>query len=455
MSKTPPSAIERETQRLMDRVRARDPHQPEFHQAVEEVVHSVMPAVLDNPQYSGARILERLVEPDRVVSFRVAYEDDEGDIQVHRAWRVQFSLALGPYKGGFRFHPSVTESVLKFLGFEQVLKNSLTGLSLGGGKGGSDFNPKGKSDREIMRFCQALMRELYRHVGADTDVPAGDIGVGTREIGFLFGAYKRLVNAFTGTFTGKGLAYGGTLLRTEATGYGAVHFACEMLRHHGDGMKGRTALVSGSGNVALYAMEKLEMLGAKAITASDSSGFVHDPKGIVGERLDFLRDLKENRRGRIEEYAEHFKEATFHEGKRPWGAKADLALPCATQNEVEASDARALVESGVRAVVEGANMPCSAEAVHILQEADVLFGPGKAANAGGVATSGLEMSQNATGISWSRERVDEQLKDIMRNIHQQCVTHGAEEGRPVNYVRGANLAGFHRVAEAMVAHGVD
>ena len=446
-------AVHEETKRFMQRIEARDPNQAEFHQAVREVVESVMPVVLDNKDYQQAAILERIVEPDRIISFRVAYEDDSGNVQVNRAWRVQFSLALGPYKGGFRFHPSVNESILKFLGFEQIFKNSLTGLTLGGAKGGANFDPKGKSDREIMRFCQSLMRELFRHIGPDTDVPAGDIGVGAREIGYLFGAYQLLANQFTGTFTGKGLEYGGSLLRTEATGYGAVHFACEMLRHAGESLSGQTALVSGSGNVALYAMQKLEQLGAKAITASDSRGFVHDPEGFVGERLAHLIDLKEKRRGRISEYVNRYPNAQYYPGKRPWGVPANLAIPSATQNEVNAEDARTMVNNGVKLLVEGANMPSTAEAVSILTQGGVKFGPAKAANAGGVATSGLEMSQNATRLSWTRDEVDRRLRAIMADIHKKCVEHGSgPEG--VDYVKGANRAGFHRVAQTMLAYGI-
>lgn len=448
-------ALRREVDRFMDKVRARDSGAPEFHQAVREVVESVMPVVLDHEAYRDHKILERMTEPDRVVSFRVVYEDDRGEIHVHRAWRVQFSQALGPYKGGFRFHPSVTEGTLKFLGFEQVFKNSLTGLSLGAGKGGANFDPKGKSDREVMRFCQALMRELFRHLGPDTDVPAGDIGVSAREVGYLFGSYKRLKNTFTGTFTGKGLAFGGSLLRLEATGYGTVHFACHMLEHRGESITGRRALVSGSGNVAIYAMQKLEQLGALAVTASDSSGFVYDEDGIVGEKLEFLRDLKEHRRGRIQAYAERFPRARFHPGARPWSVPGDLAIPCATQNELDGSDAEILVKNGVQAVVEGANMPCTTDAVAVLRAHRVPFGPGKAANAGGVATSGLEMSQNAARVRWTREEVDLRLRAIMTEIHRKCVDHGRHDDGFVDYVQGANLAGFHRVAEAMLAYGLD
>lgn len=448
-------ALQREIDRFMAWVVEENPHQPEFHQAVEEVVQSVMPAVLDREDYRKFEVLHRLVEPDRIVSFRVAFINDENEVEVHRAWRVQFSQALGPYKGGFRLHPSVNESVLKFLGFEQTFKNSLTGLSLGGAKGGANFDPKGRSDTEVMRFCRALMTELHRHLGPDTDIPAGDVGVGAREIGYLFGASKRLSNTFTGVFTGKGLAFGGSRLRTEATGYGAVHFGCLMLNERGEGMEGKRAIVSGSGNVALYAMERLEGMGARAVTASDSHGFVHDPEGIVKERLAWLVDLKEKRRGRVREYAERFPSATFHEGKKPWGIEADMALPCATENELDAEDAKELAEGGVLVVVEGANMPCTASAVEALDQAGVAFGPGKAANAGGVAVSGLEMSQNSVRERWPRDEVDRRLAGIMNEIHAQCAEHGKREDGTIDYVKGANLASFYRVAEAMLAYGVD
>lgn len=448
-------ALRNEVDRFMSWVAQRNPHQREFHQAVHEVVESVMPAVLEREDFRKAKILHRLTEPDRVLSFRVAYTDDAGEVQIHRAWRVQFSQAIGPYKGGFRFHPSVDESVLKFLGFEQIFKNSLTGLSLGGGKGGADFDPKGRSDGEVMRFCRALMSELYRHLGPDTDIPAGDIGVGAREIGYLFGAYKKLANTFTGVLTGKGLAFGGSRLRTEATGYGAVHFGGLMLGEKGESLEGKRAIVSGSGNVALYAMERLAKQGARAVTASDSGGFVHDPEGIAGERLEFLKDLKEHRRGRVSEYAERYSSATYHEGARPWGVEGDIAFPCATQNELEAGDARRLVDNGVLAVVEGANMPCTSDAIQVLEEGGVAYGPGKAANAGGVATSGLEMSQNSSRESWSREEVNRRLEAIMEDIHAKCVEFGRVDGGRIDYAKGANLAGFHRVAEAMLAYGVD
>ncbi len=448
------TAARAEVDKFMKGLVKRNPGEPEFHQAVQEVAETVMPHVLEHPEYRKAQILERMTEPDRIVIFRVSWEDDDGNVRANRAWRVQFNHAIGPYKGGMRFHPSVTLSVLKFLGFEQVFKNSLTGLPMGGAKGGSNFNPRGKSDREVMRFCQSLMIELARHIGEDTDVPAGDIGVGAREISYMFGQYKRLQNRFVGTLTGKGLCFGGSLVRTEATGYGAVYFMREMLEHAGEGIERRTALVSGSGNVALYCIEKLLQFGAKVLTASDSGGFIHDPDGIDEEKLAWLKDLKEVRRGRIHEYAERFTGATFHEGARPWAVKADLAFPCATQNELDGDDARRLLENGVTAVAEGANMPSTLDAVRSFLESRVLFGPAKAANAGGVAVSGLEQSQNAMRISWSREEVDGRLVDIMKKIHARCVEHGAEDEGFVNYVRGANVAGFEKVACAMLAYGV-
>jgi len=392
-----------------------------------------------------------MTEPDRVITFRVTWEDDAGNIRVNRAWRVQFNNSIGPYKGGMRFHRDVTLSVLKFLGFEQVFKNSLTTLPMGGAKGGSNFNPKDKSPREVMRFCQSLMVELHRHIGEDTDVPAGDIGVGSREISYMFGMYKRLNNRFAGILTGKGLAFGGSALRTEATGYGAVYFLREMLAHQSDGIRGKTAVVSGSGNVALYAMEKLIDLGATVLTASDSSGFIHDPSGIDAGKLAWLKTLKEVRRGRIEEYAEKFG-CEFHAGLRPWHVPCNFALPCATQNELSADDAASLIKNGVIAVVEGANMPSAAGAVRRFIDAKVLFAPGKAANAGGVAVSGLEQSQNAIRISWSHEEVNERLEGIVKKIHHQCILHGEENGH-VNYVKGANIAGFIKVADAMLAYG--
>lgn len=439
---------------FMAEVIRRNPGELEFHQAVHEVAESVMPLVLDDARYRDEMILERMAEPDRVISFRVCWEDDRGAVHINRAFRVQFNGAIGPYKGGMRFHPSVTLGVLKFLGFEQTFKNSLTGLPMGGGKGGSTFDPKGKSDREVMRFCHALMTELHRHIGERTDVPAGDIGVGAREVGYMFGAYRQLENRFTGAFTGKGRAFGGSAIRPEATGYGLVYFTEAMLGTRGEGIRGKTATVSGSGNVALYCMEKLAHLGATVVTASDSSGFVHDPNGIEGERLAYLKDLKEVRRGRISEYAEKFKGATFHPGMRPWAVPCDLALPCATQNELSLADATTLVTNGVVAVAEGANMPTDADAVHHLLAKQVLFGPAKAANAGGVAVSGLEQTQNSMRLSWTSEEVTDRLKHIMLAIHATCVEHGRDENRFVNYVKGANIGGFVKVADAMLAYGV-
>lgn len=429
----------------------RNPHETEFHQAVQEVMGSIMPFIADNPEYAADGILERMTEPDRIVIFRVTWEDDAGNIRANRAWRVQFNNSIGPYKGGMRFHPSVTQSVLKFLGFEQVFKNALTTLPMGGAKGGSNFNPKGKSDREVMRFCHALMIELHRHIGEDTDIPAGDIGVGGREISAMFGQYKRLANRFTGTLTGKGLAFGGSLVRTEATGYGAVYFMENMLNHANDGCENKTAVVSGSGNVALYCIEKLNDLGATVVTASDSGGYIHDPDGINADKLAWLKDLKETRRGRISEYADHFG-CAYHEG-RPWAVAADLAFPCATQNELNAAEAKSMIDNGVIAVAEGANMPTELDAVYLLQANGVKFAPAKAANAGGVAVSGLEQSQNALRISWSREEVDQRLHGIMANIHETCVTHGTKTDGSVDYVAGANVGGFIKVADAMLAYG--
>lgn len=431
----------------------RNPGETEFHQAVQEVAETLIPFILEHPEYERAAILERMTEPDRVIIFRVGWEDDEGNVRTNRAWRVQFNNSIGPYKGGMRFHPSVSLSVLKFLGFEQTFKNSLTTLPMGGAKGGANFNPKGKSDREVMRFCQSLMVELHRHIGADTDVPAGDIGVGAREVSYMFGMYKRLENRFTGTITGKGLAFGGSLGRTEATGYGCVYFMREMLARRGESLEGKTAVVSGSGNVALHTIEKLNELGARAVTASDSSGFVHDPAGIDAAKLEWLKDLKTVRRGRIHEYAEHFG-CEFHAGERPWGVPCELAFPCATQNELDAEDAATLIGNGLLALAEGANMPLELAAAHRMLEHRVLYGPAKAANAGGVAVSGLEQSQNAQRLSWSREEVDRRLNQIMRDIHETCVRHGLEDDGHVNYVRGANVGGFVKVADAMLAYGI-
>ncbi len=453
MGINPDQTAQAELEHFMAGLVRRNPGETEFHQAVQEVAETLIPFILEHPEYARASILERMTEPDRVVIFRVGWEDDEGNVRTNRAWRVQFNNSIGPYKGGMRFHPDVSLSVLKFLGFEQTFKNSLTTLPMGGAKGGSNFNPKGKSDREVMRFCQSLMVELHRHIGEDTDVPAGDIGVGAREVSYMFGMYKRLSNRFTGTITGKGLAFGGSLVRTEATGYGCVYFMREMLARKGEGFEGKTAVVSGSGNVALHTIEKLNELGARSVTASDSSGFIHDPAGIDAEKLAWLKDLKMVRRGRIHEYAEHFG-CQFHAGERPWGVPCELAFPCATQNELGAEDARTLIGNGLLAVAEGANMPTELDAAHLFLEHRVLFGPAKAANAGGVAVSGLEQSQNALRISWTREEVDAKLNQIMRDIHDKCVRYGLEEDGFVNYVRGANIAGFVKVADAMLAYGV-
>jgi glutamate dehydrogenase (NADP+) len=430
----------------------RNRHEPEFLQAVGEVATSVVPYIATRPEYKETRILERLTEADRIISFRVVWEDDKGNFRVNRGYRVQWNNAIGPYKGGLRFHKSVSMSILKFLAFEQTFKNSLTGLPLGGGKGGSNFNPKDKSDREIMRFCQAFMTELHRHIGPHTDVAAGDIGVGTREISYMFGQYKRLENEFTGVLTGKALSYGGSQIRVEATGYGCVYLMDDMLKHHGQTLDGKTALVSGAGNVAQYATEKLIDLGAKVITMSDSTGFIHEPSGIDTERLEYIKDLKTNRRGSLEEYAKKFG-AEFHAGKRPWSVPGNLALPCATQNELDEDDAKALIKNGCIAVAEGANMPTTQGGVDAFQEADILYAPGKAANAGGVATSGLEMTQNSMRLSWSREDIDSRLRAIMSGIHEQCVEYGNHNGN-VDYVKGANIAGFVKVADAMLAYGV-
>jgi len=443
-----------ELEQFMGGLIRRNPGEPEFHQAVREVAETLIPYINEHPRIGEARILERLTEPDRVIIFRVTWEDELGQVRVNRAWRVQFSNAIGPYKGGMRFHPTVTLGVLKFLGFEQTLKNSLTGLPMGGGKGGANFNPKGKSDREVMRFCQSLMIELHRHIGEHTDVPAGDIGVGSREISYLFGQYKRLSNRFTGILTGKGLAFGGSLVRTEATGYGCVYFCENMLNHHGDSIKGKTVCISGSGNVARYAAEKAIDMEATVVTMSDSSGFVHDPGGFSHDKLDFLNELKEKRRGRIGEYAEKFDGVSFHADQRPWHVPCDVALPCATQNELNAEEAAVLIANGVKAVAEGANMPTELDAVHAFLSAKILFGPGKAANAGGVAVSGLEQSQNALRLQWSHDEVDSRLKTIMRDIHDKCVRYGGGDDSYINYVRGANIAGFIKVADAMIAYGV-
>ncbi|MCA9085131.1 MAG: NADP-specific glutamate dehydrogenase [Planctomycetaceae bacterium] len=437
----------------MHGLRRRNPGEKEFQQAVREVAESVMPFLREHEKYRKAQILERMTEPDRIIIFRVTWEDDAGNIRANRAWRVQFNNSIGPYKGGLRFHPSVNLSVLKFLGFEQTFKNSLTGLPMGGAKGGSNFNPKGKSDHEVMRFCQSLMIELHRHIGEDTDVPAGDIGVGGREISYLFGQYKRLANRFVGTLTGKGLAFGGSRVRTEATGYGCIYFCENMLNHNGDSLKGKTVSVSGSGNVAIYAVEKALAVGAKVVTLSDSSGFIHDPDGINEEKLAFVKQLKEVRRGRISEYTEKFTGAQFHADQRPWAVPVDVALPCATQNEIDGNDARTLISNGVIAVAEGANMPTDYDGVQEFVRANILFAPAKAANAGGVAVSGLEQSQNALRLSWSHEEVDSRLQTIMHDIHSRCVQHGRQPDSSINYVVGANVAGFIKVADAMLAYG--
>ena len=441
-----------ELEEFMQGLKRRNPGETEFHQAVQEVAEDIIPFVNQHPEYGDAALLERMTEPDRIISFRVCWADDEGNIRVNRGYRVQYNNAIGPYKGGLRFHPSVNQSVLKFLGFEQVFKNSLTTLPMGGGKGGSDFNPKGKSDREVMRFCQSFMTELHKHIGPNRDVPAGDIGVGAREIGYLFGQYKRLENEFTGTLTGKSLEFGGSLIRTEATGYGTVYFMELMLNHRSDSLKGKDVVISGSGNVAQYAAEKAVQLGAKVLTMSDSGGYIYDKDGITEEKLAYIIDLKTVRRGRISEYAEEYG-CDYHEGKRPWEVPCQIALPCATQNEISVEDAKTLVKNGIIAIAEGANMPTFIDAIHVFHDNKVLYAPGKASNAGGVAVSGLEMSQNSLRISWSRSELDERLRNIMSDIHQQCLKYGGDNGY-VDYVKGANLAGFVKVANAMLAYGV-
>ncbi|HCY45618.1 MAG TPA: NADP-specific glutamate dehydrogenase [Flavobacteriales bacterium] len=438
---------------FMNAVKATNAHETEFLQAVHEVAEAVIPFMEEHPQYKKAKILERMVEPERTLMFRVPWLDDSGEVQVNRGFRVEFNSAIGPYKGGLRFHPSVNLSILKFLGFEQVFKNSLTTLPLGGGKGGADFDPKGKSDNEVMKFCQSFMSELQRHIGPDTDVPAGDIGVGGREIGYMFGQYKRLRNEFTGVLTGKGRNWGGSRIRPEATGYGTVYFAQEMLKTKGDSFKGKTVAISGSGNVAQYAAEKCLQLGAKVVSMSDSKGYIYDANGIDENQLAYLMELKNVKRGRISEYAKEFPAASFHEGERPWGLKCDIALPCATQNELNGDEAKILVGNGCICIAEGANMPSTPEAIEVFAEHKILFSPGKASNAGGVATSGLEMSQNSLRMSWSREEVDEKLHAIMISIHKACVKYG-KEGDYVDYVKGANIAGFVKVADAMIDQGV-
>ncbi len=441
-------------QKFVDSVKKNNPNEPEFIQAVHEVAETVIPFIEKNKKYQNAKLLERMIEPERTIMFRVPWVDDSGEIQINKGYRVEFNSAIGPYKGGLRFHPSVNLSILKFLGFEQVFKNSLTSLPMGGGKGGSNFDPKGKSNEEIMRFCQSFMTELYRHIGPNTDVPAGDIGVGGREIGFMFGQYKRIRNEFTGILTGKGLSYGGSKIRPEATGYGNVYFTKYMLDAIGESMAGKTVVVSGSGNVAIYAVEKATQLHAKVLTMSDSSGFIYDQEGINEEKLAYIMEIKDVRRGRIKEYLDKYPDAEYHEGKNPWGIKCDIALPCATQNELHKEDAETLIKNGCMSVGEGANMPCTSEAIEVFQKARILFAPGKASNAGGVATSGLEMSQNNLGYNWSAEKVDQKLHAIMNGIHSACVKYGKEEDGHINYVKGANIAGFVKVADAMLAQGI-
>ncbi|MFT7686889.1 MAG: glutamate dehydrogenase (NADP+) [Candidatus Azotimanducaceae bacterium] len=441
-------------EQFMAGVEKRNPHQTEFIQAVQEAAEDIFEYIEDKEIYHKYQILRRIAEPDRVISFRVCWEDDNGNIRVQRGWRVQNNNSIGPYKGGLRFHPSVNESVLKFLAFEQTFKNSLTGLPMGGGKGGSNFNPKGKSDNEVMRFCQSFMTELYRHVGADTDVPAGDIGVGAREIGYMFGQYKRITNKFTGILTGKGLEFGGSLVRTEATGYGAVYFLQNMLSHQDMDVAGKSAIISGSGNVATHAAEKILHLGGKVLTLSDSKGYIHDPAGIDQEKLDWIKHHKTVTRGPISDYADKFPGSTFHAGERPWGVKCDLALPCATQNELNGEDATTLVKNGCIGVSEGANMPTDLAGIKVFKDARICYAPGKASNAGGVAVSGLEMSQNSGRISWTEADLQEQLKSIMKGIHDSCLEFGQRDDGTVDYVKGANIAGFVKVADAMIAFGV-
>lgn len=448
------SVHQKQIDAFMQSVLTKNTHEAEFIQAVEEVAETVIPFMENHPKYKTAKILERIVEPERVLQFRVPWLDDNGDAQVNRGFRVEFNSAIGPYKGGLRFHPSVNLSILKFLGFEQVFKNSLTTLPMGGGKGGSDFDPKGKSDNEVMKFCQSFMSELSRHIGPNTDVPAGDIGVGGREIGYMFGQYKRLRNEFTGVLTGKGINWGGSLIRPEATGYGTVYFAAEMLNTQGNSFNGKVVSISGSGNVAQFACQKATELGAKVVTMSDSKGYIHDQNGIDAEKLAWIMDLKNNRRGRIKEYADHFDGVTFHEGGRPWDVAVDVALPCATQNELNEQQAKTLIANNCICVAEGANMPSTPEAIAVFIENKILFAPGKASNAGGVATSGLEMSQNSLRYNWTSEEVDEKLHRIMLNIHAQCVEYGKDADGFVDYVKGANIAGFVKVADAMIDQGL-
>ncbi len=440
-------------EKFMAEVKAKNPGENEFHQAVMEVAESIIPFIEENPKYKHGKILERMVEPERVILFRVPWVDDKGEVQINKGYRIEMNSAIGPYKGGLRFHPTVNLGILKFLAYEQVFKNSLTTLPMGGGKGGSNFDPKGKSDNEVMRFCQSFMTELSRHIGPNTDVPAGDIGVGGREIGYLFGQYKRLRNEFTGVLTGKGLEWGGSLIRPEATGYGAVYFAEEMLKTRKDSMKGKIVAISGSGNVAQYATEKATMLGAKVVTLSDSSGFIYDPNGIDNERLEFVMNLKNIKRGRIKEYADKFG-VEYYEGKRPWEVKCDIAMPCATQNEVNKDEAETLIKNGCFVVSEGANMPSDPDAIEVYLDNKILYGLGKAANAGGVAVSGLEMSQNSLRLSWTREEVDQRLQTIMKDIHKTCLKYGTEDNGFINYPKGANIGGFVKVADSMLAQGI-
>jgi glutamate dehydrogenase (NADP+) len=448
------SIAQKELDFFVSTISQRNPNEPEFIQAVKEVAETIIPFTLDQPKYREHKVLERICEPERVIMFRVPWVDDKGVVQINRGYRVQMNSAIGPYKGGLRFHPSVNLSILKFLAFEQVFKNSLTTLPLGGGKGGSNFDPKGRSDNEVMRFCQAFMTELSKHIGGYTDIPAGDIGVGAREIGFLYGQYKKIRNEFTGVLTGKGLQYGGSLIRTEATGYGVVYFSNEMLDARGEGLKDKVCAVSGSGNVAQFTIEKLIELGAKPVSASDSGGTIYDKDGINAEKLEFLKELKNLKRGRIEEYTKKYKSAQFLPGERPWGLKADFAYPCATQNEIGEEDAKSLIKNGCKGVFEGANMPTTEEALTLIRAKKILFSPGKASNAGGVATSGLEMSQNAQRLYWTRDEVDYRLKMIMKSIHTNCMEYGRESANYVDYVKGANIAGFVKVADAMIAQGV-
>jgi glutamate dehydrogenase (NADP+) len=442
------------TEAFLDLVRQRNGQELEFMQAVEEVAETVIPYIVKNDIYHGNNILLRMCEPERVISFRVCWVDDNGEIQVNRGYRIQMNSAIGPYKGGLRFHPTVNMSILKFLAFEQVFKNSLTTLPMGGGKGGSDFDPKGKSENEIMRFCQSFMTELFRHIGSNTDVPAGDIGVGSREIGYLYGMYKKLNNEFTGVFTGKGVTWGGSLIRPEATGYGTVYFAQNMLSLKNDSFKNKNIVISGSGNVAQYAAEKAISLGAKVLTMSDSSGFIYDNNGIDEDKLEYIMNLKNLKRGRISEYVKKYPKSTFNKGQKPWSTPCDIALPCATQNELDENDAKKLISNGCSCVSEGANMPSTKEAILIFHKSKILFAPGKASNAGGVATSGLEMTQNSLRYHWSREEVDEKLKDIMLNIHNSCIEYGKQDNGYIDYVKGANIAGFVKVADAMLAQGI-